>query len=123
MAKQIPPVSPLEKGGEERPDWVVELARQCELSSQRKVARRLGVSAAVVSQVLKEKYPGDLAGVEARVRGAFMASVVDCPVLGELPSDQCQAWQRKPFAATNPLRVQVYRACRDGCPHSSLGGG
>jgi hypothetical protein len=84
---------------------------------------RLGVSAAVVNQVLKDKYPGDLAGVENRVRGAFMAKIVDCPVLGDLPSDQCQGWQRKPFAATNPLRVQMYRACRGGCPHSSLGGG
>lgn len=114
--------SPSQGEGSKRPDWIEELARQCEASSQKKVAKVLGVSAAVVNQVLQLKYPGDLKGVENRVRGAFMAQVVACPVLGELSSKECMDWQRKPFAATNPLRVQMYRACRGGCPHSSLGG-
>ena len=105
-----------------RPDWIEELARQCEATSQKKVAKALGVSAAMVNQTLKGTYPGDLKALESRVRGAYLAGVVECPVLGELSSKDCQDWQRKPFAATNPLRVQMYRACRDGCPHSSLGG-
>ncbi|MEM6836310.1 MAG: transcriptional regulator [Cyanobacteria bacterium P01_C01_bin.120] len=116
--------SPTQGEGEDnKPDWIQELSRQCDASSQRKVAGRLGVSPAVVNQLLKNSYPGDMVGMEARVRGEFMALVVACPVLGELSSKDCQQWQRKTFAATNPLRVQMYRACRGGCPHSSLGGG
>lgn len=104
-------------------EWLQELERQCAASSQGKVAKVLGISRAAVSQILSGKYPGDLRAMESRVRGAYMQGVVQCPVLGELSSKDCQDWQRKPFAATNPTRVQMYRACRDGCPNSSLGGG
>jgi len=103
-------------------EWVEELRRQCMATSQRKVAEKLGISPAAVNQLLAGKYPGDLRAMEARVRGVYLAGVVDCPVLGELSSKHCLDWQRKPFAATNPIRVQMYRACRDGCPNSSLGG-
>jgi hypothetical protein len=118
-----PAPSPCQGEGDQRPDWIVELDRQCVLAkSQRIVAGKLGISIAAVSQLRRMQYPGDLAAMESRVRGVFMAGVVECPVLGELSSKDCQDWQRKPFAATNPLRVQLYRACRGGCPHSSLGG-
>lgn len=109
--------------GDALPDWVRVLAEQCDASSQAKVAKRVGYSPATVSYVLKARYAGDMRAVEKAVRGAFMAATVDCPVLGALPSNTCLENQRRPFAATNHIRVQLYRACHGGCPHSKKAGG
>lgn len=49
-----------------------------------------------------------------------MHATVACPVAGELRMHHCLQNQRMPFAATNPQRVRLYRACRAGCPHSRL---
>ena len=38
------------------PDWIETLARECDLTSQNQVARRLGRSASLVSNVLRNKY-------------------------------------------------------------------
>lgn len=100
-------------------DWIQVLAAACERhKSQKKVAELIGYSPAVVNQVLKGAYKGDIGAVEQAVKGAFMALTVDCPVCGELPAQRCLEYQRLPFAATNPQRVQLYRACRSGCPNS-----
>ncbi len=104
-------------------DWIEVLRAECQRTSQRQAAEAIGYSPAVVSQVLKGAYKGDLSAVETAVRGAFMGRNVACPVLGELPANRCLAYQRQPFAATNPQRVKLYRACRAGCPHSQLKGG
>lgn len=100
------------------PDWIAALDAACRRESQKRVAERIGYSAAVVNQVLKGTYKGDLGAVEQAVRGALLHATVDCPVCGELPANKCLEYQRLPFAATNPQRVQLYRACRSGCPHS-----
>lgn len=99
------------------PDWVRAFAEHCDAHSRSIVASRLSYSAAVVSQVLNNTYRGDLARVEAVVRGAFMAATVMCPVNGETPLDVCLADQKRqpPFASS--WRMQVYRACRAGCPN------
>lgn len=107
--------------GAEMPEWVRVLAERCDASSQSKAAKELGYSAATVSFVLNAKYPGDMAAVEKAVRGAFMAERIDCPVLGALPGHQCLENQRRPFAATNHIRVQLYRSCHGGCPHARKG--
>lgn len=98
------------------PDWVEALAEACRQSSQARVAARIHRSPAVVSQVLRRKYPGDMAALEDLVRGALMAGTVDCPALGTLPLHECRGWMAKArsFGNTNALRVQMYRACR-GC--------
>ncbi len=103
-----------------RPDWVKALAIACDVSSQSAVARQLGYSPAVVSTVLANKYQGDLTAVEQAVRGALMAQTILCPVVGELSSQACNAHQRQPWAPHNPQRIQFYKACRAGCPHSRL---
>jgi len=99
--------------GSDAPDWVLTLAQACQQTSQRKVAEQLGRSGALVNQVLKGRYKGDLTAVEARVRGVFMAATVACPELGNMPSHECQDWQAKArdFGAANTLRVRMYRAC------------
>lgn len=102
------------------PDWVAELAGLADREGLRTAAKRVGYSPSAISTVINGYYRGDLVRVEEIVRGALMGDAVDCPVLGEIGRDQCLAWQKKPFAATSSARAAVYRACRGGCPHSSL---
>ena len=104
------------------PDWVLVLAAECDAAgSQNRVAERIGRSASAVSYVLKNRYPGDMAKFEATVRAQLMDERVDCPGLGgEIRRTECLEWQGKDFAATNPVRVRMFRACRGGCPHSNL---
>jgi len=99
------------------PRWLTELRHQCNQTSQAKVAKALGVSGAMISQVLKGKYPGDLTRVEKLVRGEYLGDTVTCPILGELELDNCQRYQRDKIATHNPLRVQLYRACKH-CSYS-----
>jgi hypothetical protein len=125
--KDRAPARPVEKAiaawGEPLPDWVDVLARACAADSQAAVARRLGYSGALVSNVLAAKYKADLASVETVVRGVLMAATVVCPVVGDLATDQCLGHQRAPWAPHNPQRIAFYRACRAGCPNSRIGGG
>lgn len=99
------------------PDWVLTFAEHCDAHSRSIVGQRLGYSAPVVSQVLNNSYRGNLDRIEAVVRGAFMSATVMCPVNGETPLDVCLADQKRtpPFASS--WRMQVYRACRAGCPN------
>ena len=58
--------------GKSIPAEVLVLAEACKADTSRAVAKRLGYSDAVVSHVLAAKYPGDMAKVFAKVRGALM---------------------------------------------------
>lgn len=108
-----------ETWGDALPDWVLLLAEQADASGQKAVALAIGYSTTVVNQVLKNQYSGDLASVEGATRGAFQNLHVECPVLGPLPRQTCLTHQRTPFAATNPDRVRLWKACNGGqCPHS-----
>lgn len=100
-------------------DWIAALRAECQRTSQARTAARLGVSAAMVNQVLRGRYQGKTANIEARVRGELMRATVECPILGEISTRQCLDEQSRPFAATNPIRVLLYRACRT-CPHRSV---
>lgn len=102
--------------GSNTPDWISALAIECDATSQGKVAERLGISGAVVNQVLGASYKGRLDRVEARVRGEYMKATVTCPVLGEISTRDCIANQGKKFKPTNPLRVALRRTCPT-CPN------
>lgn len=106
----------------EAPEWVRSLAAECAASSQNKVAARMGRSASLVSQVLRNKYPGDLAAVEEAFNGAFRAAVVDCPALGPIPPRTCEEWRARGrhFQNTNPTKVRMFRACNH-CPRFRKG--
>jgi hypothetical protein len=106
-----------EAWGADLPGWVEALALECGRSSQNRVAVRLERSAAMISQVLRRKYPGDLAAIEERFKGVFQAQVLECPALGLIPSNECQDWRAKArsFALGNPLRTRMFRAC-GRCP-------
>ncbi|CUH68021.1 hypothetical protein TG4357_03345 [Thalassovita gelatinovora] len=113
--------TPIEKAcrcwGDDMPDWIDGLARACMDSSQNKVAKEMGYSAALVSNVLAHRYPGDMERVEAVYRGVFEKAVVDCPALGELGMDVCRNWRRKAkrLNPANSQNVMMFRACRS-CP-------
>lgn len=112
-----------ERWGEEAPRWVVVLAERCTEERQAAVAKRLDVSASMISAVLAGTYAakgGNTAGLEARVRGAYMGETVDCPVLGEIGTDRCRDEQSQPFRATSAMRAQLYHACR-ACSRNANG--
>lgn len=98
-------------------DWKSVLAERCTRDTQAAVARALGVSPAMINKVLKGSYEGSEVRLEALVRGTFMKETVVCPVVGEISKRRCLDGQARPFAATNPQRVALYRACRNGCPN------
>nr|WP_102136285.1 hypothetical protein [Marinobacterium profundum] len=101
-------------------DWLEVLREQVATSSQSRVALELGVSKTMISQVLGGKYPAEPADLRRKVEGHYMDRTVECPVLGIIPIHECEAHQQRPFSATNPQRVRLYRACRAGCPNSNL---
>ncbi|MFK5894254.1 MAG: hypothetical protein QM504_13615 [Pseudomonadota bacterium] len=102
------------------PVWVEILAKACDETSQREVAAQLTYGAAVVNQVLKNKYKGNLNNIKTAVEGAFLSAKVNCPVIGELSSNDCMDNQRKPFSMANSQRVQLFKACRS-CDNNQIG--
>lgn len=105
--------------GPDLPDWIEAMAIECGDASQAAVARALGRSGSMISQVLRNRYAGDLAALEEVFRGAYMQARVHCPALGAIPTNDCQTWRRKArqFVTGNPLRVRMYRACTQ-CPRN-----
>jgi hypothetical protein len=100
--------------------WLEVLRQQVGEHGQPTVARMLGVSTACVSQVVNEKYPGDMARIEQLVSGVFLQKCVNCPVLGELPLHECMKHQARKGVSSNPVYMHLHKACRSGCPNSSL---
>ncbi|CQR43683.1 conserved hypothetical protein [Thiomonas sp. CB3] len=98
--------------------WTQALADACAATSQREVAALIGYSESVISQALAGKYRGDIKRVRAAVEGALLGATVDCPVLGPIPRQRCIEHQRRPFAPTNPTRVQLWRTCPT-CPNKT----
>ena len=101
-----------ESWGDDLPDWVEALAIESDRTSQAAAGRAMGRSAALVNQVIKRSYKGDLTAVEPLVRGAFMHEVVDCPIMGQLPVNRCLEHLKARFSNANHVRVQLYRACK-----------
>lgn len=106
--------------GDTAPDWVLVLAEACARTSQSAVAKRVGYSAPTISAVLGNAYKGNMPKVEDAVRWQLIGDTVSCPMLGAIRKTECLEWQSKPYAATSSHRVAMYRACRDGCPHSRI---
>lgn len=77
-----------------------------------------GYTRAAISAMLSGTYKArDTSKVEAAIRATLLRETVACPALGDIPMADCGNWQSKAqeLAATNPLRVRMYRACR-ACP-------
>lgn len=100
------------------PDWVEVLAAKADSLGLKGAAKTVGYSYSAVSMVLNAKAEKlDIARVEQMVRGALMAAIVDCPVMGEIGRDRCLDEQKQEFRSTSSMRAQLYYACRNGCPH------
>ncbi|WDR00721.1 transcriptional regulator [Devosia sp. J2-20] len=105
------------------PEWIVALAARADLTGLDGAAEAIGYSGSLVSTVLRNIYKGDVGRVEEKVRGALLGLTVDCPVIGEMSRHTCLDWQGKPKAATSALRMRMYHACRNNCPHFRPKGG
>ncbi|GGI81972.1 transcriptional regulator [Shewanella hanedai] len=100
-------------------NWVAILAEQASAHGQEGVAKKLGISKAVVSLLINQKYLGDLERMKRLVEGAYMHRMVECPIVGLIPMHLCDRHQSNK-STSNPVRLRLYRACRSGCEHSSL---
>lgn len=96
--------------------WLELLNLKVAQYGRRKVEDETGMSKTTLSQVLNQKYPGNLDNIEAKVLSAYTNISVVCPVLGEIAVKRCNAEQIKPFSFSNPQRVRLFRACSN-CPH------
>lgn len=106
--------------GDTPPDWVIALAKEVDSSNRTVVAKRMGVSRTSISLVLANKYPSpSTQGIEKRL--AAMLNGVSCPVMGDITNEQCQIERQKPFIASNPTRIRLYRACST-CSHNPASG-
>ncbi|MGL5391787.1 MAG: hypothetical protein ACRDA8_10535 [Shewanella sp.] len=99
--------------------WLAMLQLQVKTLGQRTVAEQLSLSTTTISQVCNEKYPGDMARIQALVESVYLDKQVHCPVLGDIPWHQCQQHQKNHYTG-NPQKLRLYKACRSGCPHSDL---
>lgn len=118
-----PVVTARECWGEDAPEWIMHLAAECGRSSRNKVAQRLEVSLTMISNTLRNKYPGNLDRLRALFEGVYLSAVVMCPAKGEIASNVCQTWRdrSRQFSSVNSERVQMYRACNK-CPRNEKGG-
>jgi hypothetical protein len=106
--------------------WLLDLARAVDAEggalpqAQKKIAARIGYSNAVVHEVLRNRYRGDLSKVAARVARHLTAEAATCPVLGVIPHEECRSHQARRAPGPTPLRVKLWQACRAGCAHSFI---
>lgn len=94
-----------------RPDRMDLLRAKCAEMGQAEVARRLHYSPSAINQAIKGSYQGDLTNLLTRVEEIFGQSTVVCPIVGEITLGKCAENRKRPFAATNPIRVALFRAC------------
>ena len=85
--------------------------------TQSEIARRIGVSEGTISNALKGRYIGNVDALAERIRGELLNQTVGCPILGEITTRICQDERKKPFHTANPMRVQLWRACKT-CQHN-----
>lgn len=108
---KTPPAKPLP------PDAMAALLELKKHLTQAEIARKLGVSDGTISNALKGRYIGNVEALAERIRGELLNATVRCPILGEITSRICQDERKKPLHTANPVRVQLWRACKT-CPHN-----
>lgn len=98
------------------PDWVAALAEACDGHTLRQTAKRIGISPAMISLAINNRRENwDF--IKSKVENTLMVTMMACPVQGLISSYQCAQEQAAPFSTANPLRIQQYKACRNGCQH------
>lgn len=102
------------------PEWIRMMAEDCDASSMRKVALKIGVSPALVSLAIRNKHHSGLGYLESCWNKQITS--VECPVLGAISGHECRQNQEKKFSSINPLAVRLYRACHGECPFGGRNG-
>lgn len=97
-------------------EWIDLLHGKVNQLGRRQVEADTSLSKTTLSLVLNNKYPGNLSNIEAKVRAAYTAATVTCPILDSIPIKRCHSEQGKPFTTSNPQRVKLFRACMN-CPN------
>jgi hypothetical protein len=100
------------------PEWVLDLARSCDASSQGAVADRLGKSGGYVSRILNAKYTGSYDEAERQVRAILAGDEVDCPAFGPMPLSTCIRARRRKTPPINTLQRCFAQHCPT-CPLNS----
>lgn len=106
--------------GGQVPDWVAALVEACDAASQARVGKRIGYAGTVISQVIRNKYPGAMGRVEERVRAIYLGGEITCPAMGQIGTAQCLDWrdQSRRLQSSSPMAVRMFRACRE-CPRNT----
>ena len=86
--------------------WIKELQQKVEQLGRRKVESDTGYSRTTLSQLLNNKYPGNMPAMEQLFKNAYSQQIVVCPVLSEITVARCNNEQNKPFSASNPTRLR-----------------
>ena len=102
--------------GEPLPDWIKALAEACDESGLRRTAAKLTASPAIVSLAIHNKRE-KLDFIKPKVETYLMMTLVGCPILGIIGREKCLREQARPFSTVNPMKVQLFKACRNGCPY------
>jgi transcriptional regulator with XRE-family HTH domain len=98
-------------------DLMTLLNQKIDETSQANVARLLNISDSALSQLRSGSYKASPDAILQRVREVFGDETVHCPILKEISLRRCAEKRKLPFAATNPQRVALYRACQT-CPQN-----
>lgn len=91
--------------------WLTQFRETVDRFGTSEVARRLECSAGLVSQIYHGKYASPLDKWRERFLDAYSPALVDCPILGQIARPTCAMHRGRGFAATNPIRVQLFRTC------------
>lgn len=99
------------------PQWIMALATACDDHTQTRVAKQLGYSPSVVSQVLSNKYAGDMTRVREAVGAHILKERIPCPAEGTMPRRRCLELQERagpPYASG--WHARIWRHCQT-CPN------
>ena len=94
------------------PYWVLCLAKECDATGLRAVAKKLQVSPASVSLAINHKNPAGYTFMQAKVESTFAMKFVPCPLLGVISKDECNEQSKREFTGANALRVKQYQMCK-----------
>ena len=95
-----------------RPDQLILLERVIAEIGQAQLARELGCSDSALSQIRGGTYKGSPDNILRKVEDKYSTDIIQCPLQGAITVQKCAEHRNRPFAATNPQRVALYRQCR-----------
>jgi len=83
------------------------------VGGQARLAREMGISDSQISQIRAGVYnKGNIDDFLQLLAEKYGSETVICPLLGEITIGKCAEKRNRPFAATNPTRVALSRACK-----------